>query len=884
MSGEDEEVFDGWAAAMNEVVENEYSERAERMVSIDGPLSQTMGAPPAIIESATVDSGFILGLESLEDNSEKGNQDEPSADNKKDNSGGETTSSWLDLAASSSSKGSQGSYADQVPALAGSGSALEPFDVTAFEKERGAATLVPNDAHISLVSPSEQISQYESPRNEIMPGSTAQSPIHVVEESGHTKDSMGVDEILGAKGEPIDTMDSSGLDEVLGPKTVEEAGISSHTKDSMGVDDILGPQKIIELPSPDSIDEVLSPRTENNAGLLVEEMPMEERIDQTSEAEAKLKSSESDPLIDLSSVKNVSQAQTASDDDDEPGNAAVMGRIVQSLGDHHRAQTRPENRRLLIGPKDSALSHDSTFSNDTSHSGGLDSRNPLSPASETHAQYDSVDNTFSVEDNTTFSRGSTLSPKRNTFSPTSFTQAIWSSDDSRTDADMDSAPTYSYGDGTVSRLDSADPSFLSGHSEFTGRTEGRSMEDYSVNDVHTETDASMTGHTRRSEVASPGSTTSGAESTRTGFFTAIERTAASKLAALTHQHEHTTPAHKKTRKGGNTYTEDYQRMEQENKRQPEKKRSQFAESLMAKTRSRAEPSALLGVPSVDVSEYSSKPTMINVEAEVNERYIRNTAYARKRVGVVQLLMAGLLGILACFFGSLGIISSCHFVSADVKVGETDQVYNLHYGIWKYTPIGSAFQGYTYCDSYDKEFTSAPPYISQGASIVALLAGSFANFVLWWYLISGQATRSSWYNAVRGAILSAMMHGTSLLIFVSPVCKDKECKLGPGGAMSLAASAASFILAFEMYYNSPITSWRDDVPECPSQEEPSRVIQSLEMAHIQESAMAYCKRLIPSRSKEFPTLNQIQRKNEDPIGDGLVGRDLSKGVYAPPSIV
>jgi hypothetical protein len=276
--------------------------------------------------------------------------------------------------------------------------------------------------------------------------------------------------------------------------------------------------------------------------------------------------------------------------------------------------------------------------------------------------------------------------------------------------------------------------------------------------------------------------------------------------------------------------------------------------------------------------------MVRIGEELDERFIVNMTLARKRVSVVQLLVVGLLSLLVCFFGGIWIQSSCHYVSANVRVGASNEVFNLHYGLWRYSPMGSAFQGYTYCDKYDEAYTVAPPRLSRIASLLASLGGTYAVCVLWVYLIFGRGTRLYWNAAVRASFLAGLLHGASLLIFISPICYEKDCELGPAGFLSLVAVAANFVLSFEMYYNSPIKSWMDDVPSCPSNEEPRRMMQTLQVSDFQEGASAYWRRLVSSPSVELPTLNQIQRQNEEPLGESLVGRGHSPGVYSPPAIV
>ena len=940
--------WSGWAEAMQEVVENEVSERAERMIpSSNTPRgSDHRDVPPAIIESATIDSVPLIQLDTLDSDKQESLSKEDEEDELA------TTGSWLDVAASSSSKGSQGSYANPVSVFTGTGSAVDPLIVTEYKPELATINTIQqqpwsDEAFVAHLSPGGR-SLHDTPSDEAF-GRSPHKPIYVMEEPEQTKESRYLDDMLsGIDGTQEDSKHSTGIDDVLGPRGEKSALLSSTTKDSEGVDDILGPKGKLLLPSPDSIDEFLSspqnkPEFDAEFDAVVEGVPS--AVGSVSEAiseaiSEKISEAVSEEIIQVqpsqaclqTAPSEIPQEQSPNDEYD----GIVVGRIVQSLGNHQRAQTRPSRCHRFIQPNESTSSRDKTLASDSSRSEGMFTDDPTSPGSESHRDYGSEDTSFSGDGNNSSRGGSTMSPRTETISPTSRSQ------DSESQQDTDTYHTYSYGDSTLSRVDSTDPSFLSNQTGYTGRTGRTTYTEHTGRSVFTETDASGTGP---SDVpTSPGSV-SGVDSNGTGFFTAIERAVVSNLAsprdhssstdrglsppsiqnqwnnmmqlpdkallenaksnaagffmaferAVTSKiasplaHDGLTakgcwsPAHANSMETTSQAPDD-EISGNVSGRQLDRKQSQFTQSLLAKTRSRAEPGTPVErVASPSRAEYS-RPVKIKVEEELNERFIRDTALARKRVSVVQLLLVGLLSMLFCFIGGIGIQSSCHFVAADVQVGAAEKVYKLHYGLWKFSPIGSAFQGYTYCDSYDEAYSVPPPNLPRIASLLAFLGGAYAVFVLWWYLIFGQATRLSWYAAANLAILSAMLHGASLSIFVSPVCEDRDCELGPAGALTLAATAVSFVLAFEMYYNSPITSWRDDVPGCPSDEEPSRMIQSLELTHIEESVLAYYKRLIPNAMKEMPTLNQFQRNNEDHHHTGD-GRDLSrKIVYSPPALV
>jgi hypothetical protein len=269
--------------------------------------------------------------------------------------------------------------------------------------------------------------------------------------------------------------------------------------------------------------------------------------------------------------------------------------------------------------------------------------------------------------------------------------------------------------------------------------------------------------------------------------------------------------------------------------------------------------------------------MIRIGEQQDEVFILNTALARKRVRVVQLLIVGLVALLVGFLGNLWVQSSCHFVSASVKVGENEQVFDLHYGLWKYTPIDSAFQGYSYCYQYDDEYTADAPFFARYASCIAVIGGAFSLGVLWFYLIFGRGNQMMWNYAVAAAGISGALQLCTLVILAGPVCQRDDCTLGPAGILSVIASMVYFILAFEMHYNTPMAAWVTQLAECPSTEQPGHLMANLEMTDFEDGAKAYVRRIVRGDSSPYPTLNQFQRDNASPIGEAMLDRG-----YKPPA--
>ena len=95
----------------------------------------------------------------------------------------------------------------------------------------------------------------------------------------------------------------------------------------------------------------------------------------------------------------------------------------------------------------------------------------------------------------------------------------------------------------------------------------------------------------------------------------------------------------------------------------------------------------------------------------------------------------------------------------------------------------------------------------------------------------------------------------------------------------------FILAFEMYYNSPMVACMDEIPTSPTIEQPVNMMANLEMTDFEDGAKAYVRRIVQGNSEDtLPTLNQVQRVNVNPIGEGMFERAIPRAPYQPPAIV
>lgn len=271
----------------------------------------------------------------------------------------------------------------------------------------------------------------------------------------------------------------------------------------------------------------------------------------------------------------------------------------------------------------------------------------------------------------------------------------------------------------------------------------------------------------------------------------------------------------------------------------------LAETIMAKTRSRADPDALLNNSSSIEGIEKATTSMINVNSQEERRFIESTAVAKKRGHVVvKLLAIGLLAFLIAFLGGFLVLSSCHFVSVEMQVGENAEEYNIHFGLWKYSPVDSATQGYTYCSSYSGDVSSYVPWFGRICSLFALLGGGFSIGVLWLYLVFGVFMNHIWKVAVYTAAISGVMQASTLSILVSTICKEQVCTLGPAGMISIVAGSFYFVLACAMFLNSPLDNLNVGRTNISSIENPD---QNLEMTNFEYGTNDCANRIGPTDS-------------------------------------
>jgi hypothetical protein len=236
--------------------------------------------------------------------------------------------------------------------------------------------------------------------------------------------------------------------------------------------------------------------------------------------------------------------------------------------------------------------------------------------------------------------------------------------------------------------------------------------------------------------------------------------------------------------------------------------------------------------------HTAAQQMIRISKQ-DEALFLNSGLTNKRVRVVQLLIIGLVATLLGWLGNFFVGTSCNFASVDVAVGQNSQVFTLHFGLWKYSPADSAFNGYTYCYPYGDNHSSDVPIVPRISNLSALLAGTYSLIVLWWYLISGRVVEKFWKWAVRMAIFAGLMQLSTLFFFVGRLCRQSTCTVGPASIVALVTAVAWLVLAWELAYNMPAVHEK--------KEEPAPGVANLEMADLQGASQEYYERFSPRGS-------------------------------------
>lgn len=736
-------------------------------VSLDSTIAASNGPPSSIIQQFDDESEQLINLDSIQDSErESDTSDLAGIIAKRD----DDKTSWLNIDSSSTSQGSQGSYAHQVPALLG------PYGYNGVDaNQQPKESLLPH--------------QLPFPRDPMTEPSNFQNL--------ENPQPSNLDDILGPNGQPME----SDLDDILGPQS---EGKPSDLDDTLGPYDgsTIGPFK---LPSSgQSAAQIEAPLGQSTSGLskiLRDETSISE--EETPQVQSEnVPSSWSGPKDSLESKSTIeSQAKILS----ETSRSAVGITSGSSDGDTIGAET----------------SQDDTLNNPSSvwESSQNDALSPNSMSRKTEHSFSSF---TSRSADYTFS-----SSQRDSFSPRN--QSIQTSASSQEDSHNPTNQFFSdtdYNSGTQ-YTSSASRSHI--HPLSTEESSQPSPTKYNQ--------FSPTEHTTGTQNATRGSPTKHSRFSRT------EHTDCTANATCPIEESGDFDCSE----GGRMWREAQLQAANSKDKPLSPRAKKFAESIMARTRSRADPDALLNNSSTVEAIDQPTRSMINVNAQEEGRFIESTAVAKKRGRVVQLLTIGLLSFFVAFLGGILVLSSCYFVSAAIPGGDDGEEYDLQFGLWRYSPVDSASQGYNYCTNYDGNFIAEEPWYGRLASLIALIGGGYSLSVLWLYLLLGRYVKKTWNIAVRAAAASGFLQLSTLSILSGTVCQEQVCTLGPAGMISVAAGCFYFVLAHEMYFNAPI----EDISAS------DHVETNLEMTDFHNGAKGFVQRILFGDSNPQQTSHHAQ---------------------------
>ena len=175
--------------------------------------------------------------------------------------------------------------------------------------------------------------------------------------------------------------------------------------------------------------------------------------------------------------------------------------------------------------------------------------------------------------------------------------------------------------------------------------------------------------------------------------------------------------------------------------------------------------------------------------------------------VERLIKAGVILLLGGCISSYFAQSTCHFASIMKYIGYYGEPFHLHAGMYEYTSLDSAFTGHAFCLPYDEYYSSTQPIISQIAGKVAIVCGSIASLMLWFYLIFMRTNRICWNLGIFCAAVASVAQLTTFHFFFDDVCAEEMCTIGPGSFMSGVAVMCYIMVAREMYRNRPLSQRR-----------------------------------------------------------------------------
>ncbi|KAL7469018.1 hypothetical protein ACHAXS_009259 [Conticribra weissflogii] len=223
------------------------------------------------------------------------------------------------------------------------------------------------------------------------------------------------------------------------------------------------------------------------------------------------------------------------------------------------------------------------------------------------------------------------------------------------------------------------------------------------------------------------------------------------------------------------------------------------------TERRMIPSTPPGEPKSLLRKYQGKAdhdligTKCTTQVDVGSKQI-STKFDQYRATAV-VVLAILLGFLPSVFSQ----ATCHFATGGVAVDGEGVEFDLHFGLWKYTPIENSFQGYNHCQPYSDQFYSSIPVFPRLCGLLGLTLGTIPLLVILNHLRLSNCNETFWNISIQMLVFGSACQLGTFIMFLYGVCQGFQCNIGPGANAAFVSALVWLIMAVEMKTNSPFSS-------------------------------------------------------------------------------
>ena len=189
--------------------------------------------------------------------------------------------------------------------------------------------------------------------------------------------------------------------------------------------------------------------------------------------------------------------------------------------------------------------------------------------------------------------------------------------------------------------------------------------------------------------------------------------------------------------------------------------------------------------------------------------LKSSLMQSRRQRMIQLVIIACLITIVGWVVNVLIGESCFLASITVELGQNNAEFDMHVGLWKYSPPDSILAGYSYCARYEDLHEENSPIVARIFHVSAFVAGSFSLGVLWYFLFTGILSPTTWAVASWIAFFAAICQALTLLFYVGQTCRESTCEWGLGSSLIPVCSFAWVVLGLEMRYQAPFLNMEEN---------------------------------------------------------------------------